>query len=60
MRGRLGFDADDDDVEYYRRATVTLGKMEWPSEGAFRAFAQCWRLRKRPGLESIPALTFGR
>jgi hypothetical protein len=43
-------DDDDDDCPAYRRP-VTLPKLEFPSEGAFLAFIQCWRLRKRPGLE---------
>jgi hypothetical protein len=57
-RGRLGFDADGDDnnAEYYQRATVTLPKMEWPDEDCFRQFIRCWRVGKRRGLESIPAL----
>jgi hypothetical protein len=44
-------DPDDADFENPFRRPVTLPKLEWPSEGAFRAFVQCWRLRKRPGLE---------
>jgi hypothetical protein len=61
-RGRLGFDADGDDnnAEYYRRAAVTLTTMTFRNEAEFRVFARCWRVGKRRGLESIPALTFGR
>jgi hypothetical protein len=61
-RGRLGFDADGDDnnAEYYQRATITLPKMAFGNDRDFRLFARCWRLKKRRGLESIPALIFGR
>jgi hypothetical protein len=56
MRGRLGFDADDDDndVGYYARVTVTLPTMTFGSDAEFRIFARCWRVGKRRGLESIP------
>jgi hypothetical protein len=62
MRGRLGFDANDDnnDVGYYARVTVTLGTMTFRTAAEFRAFARIWRLKRRRGLESIPALIFGR
>jgi hypothetical protein len=58
-RGRLGFDADGDDnnAEYYQRAIVTLGTMTFQNDAEFRLFARCWRINKRRGLESIPALT---
>jgi hypothetical protein len=61
-RGRLGFDADGDDnnAEYYQRATVTLGNMEFQNEGEFRLFARIWRLSKRRGLETIAPSTVGR